>query len=405
MSRKDLALFLSLLTLGLIIRLVLSNYLGAGGGDIYSFNLWAESLYKDGLLNVYKNTSLNLPPLFAYIHYLISYPAVELKNYSLLFLKLPGAVFDICISVMIFFIVRNEFVPQGLSKRAPFISMSLFLFNPAVIFVSAIWGKWDDPLLSLLLILTVYKYGTYKEGVYYSLSILAKIQGLLLAPLLIRIKGLSKLIIPFVLTSIVVLLPFVDSLGAIYDHVIKFTFGSYQHITINSFNFWWLFNWSGWGKEWFDAPSDIKLYYLIIPQYFGFQIYALVWILLIIYLRIHDYKLRHLCFASFFIYFTFFMFFTRIHERYMYYCLPFLVLIVFLERKFLYAYVVLCTTFLLNLYIVYTPDPAEPFYFMYKIPAFSVGISVINLIVYFYLLVYLVKNVTPNFLNRRKVSV
>lgn len=405
MSKKDLSLFISLLILGLVVRLVISISLGPGGGDIYAFSLWAESLYKDGLLNIYRNTSINLPPLFVYIHYLISYPAVVLKNYSPFFLKLPGAVFDICISVMIFRIVNNEFASQGLSKNAPLISMSLFLFNPAVIFVSAVWGKWDDPLLSLLLILTVYNYGTYKEGVYYALSILAKIQGLLLAPILIRREGLVKLVVPFVLTIVVVLLPFVGSSWALYDNIIKLTFGSFQNITINSFNFWWLFNWSGWGKEWFDAPSDTKLYYFIIPQYFGFLIYSLVSILLILYIKKYNYKFRHLCFASFFIYFTFFMFFTRIHERYMYYCLPFLVLLVFVERKFLYVYMMLCATFLLNLYIVYIPDPAKPFYFMYKIPAFSIGISVINVIVYVYLLVYLVKKVTSNFFPRSKVPV
>lgn len=400
-----MSLFLSLLILGLVIRLVISSNLGSGGGDIYLHTLWAESLHRDGLLNIYRNTNMNMPPLFVYIQYLISNPAVELKNYSLLFLKLPGTVSDIIISVLVFHIVRTKLSYGNPPKYAPSISMALFLFNPAVIFISAVWGKWDDPLLSLLLVLTIYSYCTYKEGIYYSLSILSKMQGLALAPILVRRKGLLKLIVPFALTIIAALLPFVGGLRAVYDNVIELTFGSFQNITINSFNFWWLFNWSGWGKEWFDAPSDSKLYYFIIPKYFGFLIYSLVSIVLVLYIKKYKYKFQHLCFASFFIYFTFFMFFTRIHERYMYYCLPFLVLIISVERKFLYLYIILSVTFLLNLYIVYTPDPAKPFYFMHEIPAFSIGISVINLTAYLYLLVYLVKNVWPNFFSRPKASV
>jgi Gpi18-like mannosyltransferase len=393
-NKKEITVVTILLILGFIIRIAISNNPGFAW-DVWTHQSWAKSLYMHGLLDAYKQTSSNLPPVFMYVLYLISYPTVKLKGYSFLFLKLPGIIFDIGISLMIYLFVKRKLEAENPSNSSALICMAIFLFNPATIFASAIWGKYDDSLLSFLLLLTIYHYNSYKEGIFYSLSILTKLQGIVLAPILLRKKPL-KLIIPFVLTSVLVLMPFLSHIEILYQNIVIRSLDQFPHITINAYNFWWLFNWTGWGKEWFNAPSDTTLYFFISPKLLGLFVFVVVSILLIIYVRENNYKLRPICFASFLIYFTFFMFLTRIHERYMFYCLPFLALTVsdLDNKKFLCCYFILSTTFFLNIYIVYEQNFPNYFPSLYKLSALTTSISLLNLFVYIYFLILLIRSIT-----------
>jgi len=120
-------------------------------------------------------------------------------------------------------------------------------------------------------------------------------------------------------------------------------------------------------------------------------------VLIIFYLKKNDYRFKNICFASFFIYFTFFVFFTRIHERYLFYCLPFLVLMVTdsLEKKFLISYIILSITFFLNTYIVFEQNYPKLLPNLFKNSFLTVSIALVNLSVYAYFLFYLIKGIRP----------
>lgn len=394
MKTKETILVTLLLVLGLSIRLFISQNPGFVM-DVATHKSWAESLYNNGLLHFYGNTRSNLPPIFIYILYFISYPMMKFQDYSFLFLKLPGIILDICISVTIYIASKRKLDGEDLLKNAPVISMAVFLFNPAIIFDSAFWGKWDDPLLAFFLLLTIYNYNGYKEGVFYALSIFSKLQGLILSPILFRTDGLRKLTISFVITSTVILLPFLPEIITLFNSVFVESFKSFPHITVNAYNFWWLFNWSGWTKEWYDSPLDTNFYFFVIPKYFGILVYLLVSILLNIYIRKYRFSLRSLCFASFFIYLTFFIFFTRIHERYMFWAMPFLALLVPLadERKYSYVYVILSLTYFLNMFVVYERNYGSLFHDPGTVTFLTITIAVINLFTYAYLLSYLIRDI------------
>ncbi len=391
-NKREIAIVAILLILGFLIRIAISNNQGFAW-DVLTHIRWAKSLFEYGLSNAYEKSNSNLPPVFMYILYLFSYPIAKLGDYSSLFAKLPGIISDIGISIVIYLFVKRKLGVENLSKNSPLISMTLFLFNPAIIFASAIWGKWDDSLLSFFLLLTIYYHNTYKEGIFYALAILTKLHGIILAPILLRNKDLPKLIVPFVLTSILILIPFFSHLKILYEEVVIRSINQPPHITISAYNFWWLFNWSGWGKEWFDAPRDTNMYYFIIPKYFGLLVFISILALLIIYIKQKDYKMESICFGSFFIYFTSFLFLTRVHERYMYYCIPFLALLLN-DKKFLYTYIILSITFFLNLYFVYEQNYPTYFPLLYKIKALTIGISLINLSVFIYMFAQLIKRIT-----------
>lgn len=396
-DRREVAIVAILLIIGFLVRIGISNNQGFAW-DVLAHKMWAQSLYKYGLPSAYEKSASNLPPVFIYILYLLSPAILKLKDYSFLFIKLPGIISDIGISIVIYLFAKRKLGAENSSKNSPLISMTLFLFNPAIIFASAIWGKWDDSLLSLFLLLTIYYHNNYKEGIFYALSILTKLHAIILAPILVRRINLPRLIIPFALTIVLLLLPFLPHLDTFYERVFRDTLKQFPHITINAYNFWWLFNWTGMGKEWFYSPSDTKAYYFIVPKYFGLLIFISIYILLLIYIRQKDYRMKHICFASFFIYFASFMFLTRIHERYMFYCLPFLALLVN-ERRFLYTYIILSITFFLNLYFVYEQNYPTYFPLLYKVHALTIGISLVNLSVFIYMLAQLSKRISSGRLN------
>jgi hypothetical protein len=394
MKKKETILIIILLALGLLLRLCISNNPGFVS-DILIHKSWADSLYNKGIYNAYQNTGSNLPPVFLYLLYLTSYPMTIFQNYSYLFLKLPGIIVDILLAITIYVASKRKLKDEEFLKKAPMISMAVFLFNPALIFDSAFWGKWDDALVSFFLLLTIYYYNSYKVGAFYALSIFSKLQGIIFTPILFKVDNLHKVIISFSITTLVLLIPFFEEIQTFYNNVFVSSFSMFPHITINAYNFWWLFNWAGWTKEWYDAPSDITMYYIIIPKYFGILVYILVAILLNIYLRKYKYNFRSLCFATFFIYLTFFIFFTRIHERYMYYAFPFLALLVPLvkDRKYLYLYVVLSVTFFLNMYIVYEQNYNFLFPDLHNMKALTITIALINCLAYIYLLSFLIKDI------------
>ncbi|MFI5322155.1 MAG: hypothetical protein ACHQ6U_01190 [Thermodesulfobacteriota bacterium] len=394
MKQKETILVVILLVLGLSFRLFISQNPGFAV-DVFTHKFWAESLYYKGLSHFYINTRGNLPPVFMYILYLISYPMMKFPKHGFLFLKLPGSIADICISLTIYIASKRKLGNKDLLKNAPLISMAVFLFNPAIIFDSAFWGKWDDPLLAFFLLLTIYNYGSYKEGVFYALAIFSKLQGIILAPILFRRRGLPKATISFLIASLVILLPFLPEIVTLYRRVFVKSFNSFPHITINAYNFWWLFNRPGWTKEWYDSPLDMNIYFFVVPKYFGILIYLLVSVLLNIYVRKYRFSFRSLCFASFFIYLTFFIFFTRMHERYMFWAIPFLALLVPLadERKYLYLYIILSLTYFLNMFVVYERVYGSLFHNPSLVTVLTVAIAVINVFTYAYLLSYLIRDI------------
>lgn len=395
-KNRETYLLTILLILGFSIRLTISNNPGFYS-DLVAHTDWSESIHSFGILKVYEKTYINLPPVFIYVLYLFVYPVINFSNYSYVFLKLPGMISDVASSVVIYLIVRNRFNSRGLMKDAPFISMSLFLFNPAFIFATSIWGKWDDSLLTLFLLLTIYNHNSYKEGVFYAFSILCKLQAIILIPILIRIRGLFKLALSFIVVFVFLLIPYITQLGLLYEKIISKTMRENYTITINAYNFWWLFNWSGWGKEWYLSPKDTTVYFLLSPRQIGVLLFSVIAALIIFYLKKNDHKFKSLCFASFFICFSFFVFFTRIHERYLYYCLPFLVLLVTdrLEKKFLFSYVILSITFFLNTYIIFEQNYPKLLPNLFKNSFLTVSIALVNLIVYAYFLIYLIKGIRP----------
>src|SRR5450830_1302298 len=95
--------FLVLLVLYLLLRLYMATLPGYVS-DVAEYKAWALGTAAAGLSNAYMATSVDYPPLFLYILYIIGKvyllvdPAARESSLLTLLIKLPHLVFDLAIA-------------------------------------------------------------------------------------------------------------------------------------------------------------------------------------------------------------------------------------------------------------------------------------------------------------------
>src|SRR5262249_40449574 len=113
--------------------------------DVRTFEAWAISAHDNGLANFYAKTGFaDYPPGYFYILGLIGAIWAPFRahdpTYSLLgvLVKMPAILADLGVGAFLFTLGRR-FAAPGIAFGAA----ALYVFNPAVIFISADWGQVD----------------------------------------------------------------------------------------------------------------------------------------------------------------------------------------------------------------------------------------------------------------------
>jgi 4-amino-4-deoxy-L-arabinose transferase-like glycosyltransferase len=147
----------ALFIVGLAICLVLAR----GGGfpfDMSSFGAWAGTLADKGPWNFYPFGSENsffvdYPPGYLYVLWAIGSISKLLWNSgpSVLLIKLPAILADLGLAWAVA-VLAHRLTPAGVARRTPVraIAAAAILLNPAVFFVSAVWGQADSVLALLV---------------------------------------------------------------------------------------------------------------------------------------------------------------------------------------------------------------------------------------------------------------
>ncbi len=241
--------------LAIIIRLILSLVFVGHTTDINCFMAWGNAVYSNGPSQFYTSGMFaDYPPLYMLVCGGLSGLANFLHfgygsaGYVFLF-KLPATVADIICGLLIY----RLSVKQNISRPFSFVLASLFLFNPATMFVSGAWGQIDSILsLGILSVLLVLPKNRIVAGVLYGLTVLLKPQALMFGPLIALLYFLDvyddclpkRILLAFLsaLSAVVVIfivsLPFKGSQNYLWI-VDKYasTAGSYQYASIEAFNF------------------------------------------------------------------------------------------------------------------------------------------------------------------------
>ena len=349
MILKDRFFILSLLT-GLLLRVLFSPIQGFKF-DVDTWFAWAQRLNDLGFSNFYSDKVwTGYPPGFLYILYILGLIKDLFKVNDFLFyisLKFPSIIGELAIGAFAY-----KLIPE---KHKPWKKLALLfiVLNPAFIFNSAIFGQFDG-LFTLFLILSVYYLSQKKlilSAALWSFSFLLKPQAILLCPvfLLFFLKNFSKnnivnFLIPFVSVIFLGFLPFfpTNPIKGPVDIVFNL-FGFYPYNSIFAYNIWGILGfWVLDNKSWLN----------ITYQYWSYLLYILFWIIITIFYYRNKISLISLSTLAAL---SFFFLLTRMHERYLFPSLVFIIILACLKKSI--TLIILGTIYtlihFLNLYYVY----------------------------------------------------
>ncbi|HAU31523.1 MAG: Putative membrane protein [Desulfotomaculum sp. 46_296] len=242
--RQTGLIMLTLLLSGLFLRVFFSITTQGHPFDINLFKNWAASA-ANNLFNFYSGPAASdYPPLYIYILFLIgkisSIPAVSPFLTSLI--KLPSILADIATSLVIYRLAKKY-----LTLEMSVLASAFYIFNPAVIINSAIWGQVDS-FFALLVVSAVTLLSEKKSSCASSLftaAVLMKPQGIIFLPVLffelIRRKNLKNFLkagVSALITAVVIVLPFSLQQDALWIfRLFSKTIAEYPYASVNAFNF------------------------------------------------------------------------------------------------------------------------------------------------------------------------
>lgn len=336
-----------LLIVVLFFRLSLS-LLPAFEPDQSAYRFWSKRLVEEGPVKFYSNDIFTNNPLgYLYIFWLVGYFSSE----SDLLLKLPANIADILSGLIIFSIIKKR-----LNEKWALLGFSLFVFNPAIFFNSSIWGQYDGfatPFVLLSSYFIIIRKLPEVSSSFFALAWTVKPQALVLAPLLIlnilrfysAWRWLSSFVI-FLVTALIIYLPFFPTnplQGLFYVNI-----NSAQLFNCTScfaFNFWGIFG------NWHNDLNQL----LSLPLVIWGMIILAIFLLPFLFLKSLIFKSPYVYLTAAVSIMAFFTFLTRMHERYLFYIFPFLLLAALLlkSRVLIFFYLLISLLSTLNLYLPY----------------------------------------------------
>lgn len=344
-------ILITLILLGLAVRLYFALLPGFQI-DMNDWFTWSIRLSNFNFAAFYsKDVFTDYTPGYLYILSLLGFLKSLLQipdNWFYYLLKIPAIISELAIALLVYTQAKKI-----VAEKLAFIVFIFILFNPALIFNSAIWGQVDS-VLTLFLLITIVslkKNNLVLGSIFFGLALLTKPQAIALIPVLVifltsQLKLLSffKLLIPGLLVIFILSLPFFPSqtLINLANHINN-TAGEYPYTSLFAYN--------AWGAVGF-WKSDQDIWQGLSYQNLGFILFSSYWIAIIYFYfkkRLSIYTLAALAALGFF------FLPTRVHERYLYPALIFLVFtaIALRSRLLLALTGLLNLLHFLNLYYVY----------------------------------------------------
>lgn len=348
-SISRLLLFL-ILSFTLLLRLFLYKN-GTYSLDVNTFISWSDTLFAKGFRDFYANAWCDYLPGYLYVLWFLGWLKNNISFDTLLIYKFPAIVADVVTGFIIFKIVSNL-----KNSRWGLIASSLYLFNPAILSNSTLWGQVDSvtALFSLLSVWLV-NINPLLSLISLSLGTLIKPQAGFVAPVILitMLKnrwGFKKIAI-YALASFLIFvlgfIPFSDKnlFPFIYERIIS-SFNQYPYTSVNAFNFWGF--WGFWNSDKETVPLNLV----------GFML-SLVFVLFSVVKLANKKNSKYLLTSI--IFSTTFLFMTRMHERHLLPLFAPLVISAFLVNiKLLIPYFGLSLTYVANLYYSFQIIEGKP---------------------------------------------
>ena len=319
----DWVIFLAILFAGVVTRYIATGFYDGFPNDMACFDSWSENMFKNGAGAFYESSSFSdYPPGYMYVLWVLgaikSVVDLPRESYYVL-LKTPAIICDIVIAVMLY-----RFAVKYMSNKAAAALGAFWIFNPAVVLNSSLWGQVDSfyTLFVFVCILLVFKKKLIPAFFAFAAAVMIKPQSLFYTPILIfaiidesiypvfEPKKLLKYIaggVGAILFMLMIALPF--GLDNVFEQYVK-TLSSYPYFTVNAYNLW-----AAFGLNWAKLNTAASL------------MGPLLIVIIVIVSAMIYYKCKgreKYFFVSAFICFMVFMLSTKMHDRYGYPAMIFL---------------------------------------------------------------------------------
>lgn len=394
MDKKLTDIFFVILFFGVFLRLII-GVAYYNPQDTLWYKQWAVGL-NDGVFDVYtraEELSLDYPPLYLFLLKITgsAYTAVgdNLHSYTeMFFMKFWPILGDILCAVALFYVFKKKSPETGLAASA------LWMFNPTVLFNCAFWGQTDGIMCLMLLLsfVALERERPILASILFALAGLTKYQCLFFVPLFLAelfVKyGFSKFIkgvFSAAGTVAAVFIPFMIGSRNLFLFLDVYLGGqgTYPYCTLNAYNVYGIFR-LNWIEDSMGNPSLYSLSFVLIG--------VLITLMILVYIYA---KRRSVWVTGFLFMNTLFMFMTRMHERYQFVVLIFILMaaIVHKHRGFFYCFISISFITFVNQVIPmlhWRSDDANNAFHRYSAESlfsvyydeFMVFFSIVNLIIY-----------------------
>lgn len=327
--------------------------------DMIAWQAWSARLVQVGPMNFYDtNIWTNYTPGYLFFLWIIGllfngiFNVPFFSSTFIYIIKFITTIFDIATAILIFKILKE----YG-NKSWSILGFTLYLGNPAVIFNSSVWGQIDG-ILTFFILLSLYliieKHKPSFSSAFFAQAFFIKPQAIAVFPLyvLIILQNFKKKFIGIITVFFLIFMAYAllffpkDIFSGFVNLVIKMT-KDYSFTSLYTFNMWSILGW--WQN---DAIKWMGLSYAL----WGFLMYILALVLIIIPSLIKQNKDK---FYSYLLYslliLAFYLFPTRVHERYLLPFFAFFLIAALLKksRLFISIYIIVSIINFINLWFVY----------------------------------------------------
>lgn len=350
-------IILILISLLLRIKLILSP---AFKLDINVIKFWTERITSTPFNLFYDpNIFIDYPPFFFYFLFIVGkiyeifFASSQINSLTFeVFYKSVLVIFDFASAYIIYKIIHKYS-----DQKTSLLGSLVYLFNPVILFDIALWGQNDGVLIFLLLLssyLLFEKRQLKTSVIIFTLALLFKFQAAAALPViglfLLKSFPIKKVLVASLVglfSIIIVTFPFFESILPLKQLFIMAQNSSsvYPYTSLNAFNVW---AFDGFWK------SDTRTFLFINFQTLGVIIFIIFLVSIILKLSIQR-KISTLnyYFGISLSFFAFFLFLTRMHERYIIPFFAFFIFVVILSKRHLATYILLIFISFLNLFYVY----------------------------------------------------
>ena len=399
-SKKIFDLAAVMFIFAFVLRLVISvGYINES--DTLWYREWALSL-PDGLFTIYGRADvieLDYPPIYLFFLYITgwAYRAIGDSWHiftDMLFMKFWPVMADVACGMALFYIFKKKDIRLGFAAAA------LWLLNPSTIFNCAFWGQTDG-LMCLVLLISFALLENDRPilaSVMFAIAGMTKFQCLFFVPVFLmelflrtRIKTFFKGIAAAAATVVGVFLPFM--IGAkdifLFFNVYLGGQGKYTQCTLNAFNFYGMLGLN------FESDSTVAfggITYSVISTFLTILI-IIGLLALYIFAKNKDFWVIGFLFMS-----SLFMFMSRMHERYQFVVLIFILVAALKTQKrgLFYSFVLTSVMTLLNQLVVMYHWNSDGSIISIYYDQIMIALSAVNVAVYVITLAVCIKHLmTP----------